>query len=315
MTDIRSKKEKEFFSYDKQIEKLLSKKLVITDKDYAVSILKKLSYFNLINGYKSPFKLKNRDYKPGTTFEDIVNLYEFDDNLRKIFLKNILIVEIHIKSLLSYYFCEHFEEKQSEYLIAKNYNPKPKYKETIEKLIGTLKGKIEADDKDKPIYVKYYQDKHKNVPLWVLVKTLTIGNISKMYSVQKDCIKAKIAKEIDYLHEDQVETALDVLTKYRNVCAHNERLFDYKSHKKFKITTKIHQSFAIKKDREGTSLFDVVIYLKYFLSDAEFQQFINDLTSAIEKFVASTKQIKYHQLITLLSFPQDWKKIKYIKLE
>ena len=45
-----------------------------------------------------------KKYIDGTTFEDIVALYEFDENLRELFLKYLLKIEQNMRSQLSYYF-------------------------------------------------------------------------------------------------------------------------------------------------------------------------------------------------------------------
>ncbi len=57
--------DKKFMTYDEQIAFLEGeKKLIINDKDVARSLLKRHSYFALINGYKHPFKDKTGLYKP-----------------------------------------------------------------------------------------------------------------------------------------------------------------------------------------------------------------------------------------------------------
>ncbi len=43
-------------------------------------------------------------YKPGTTVNEIYSLCNFDRRMRNVFLKNILIVETNVKSLIAYYF-------------------------------------------------------------------------------------------------------------------------------------------------------------------------------------------------------------------
>ncbi len=48
--------EKKFFSYDEQLNLLERKGLEIPDRDEAIRLLKEHSYFDLINGYKYPFK-------------------------------------------------------------------------------------------------------------------------------------------------------------------------------------------------------------------------------------------------------------------
>jgi len=91
--------------------------LTISDHDYAKKMLRQIGYFSLIGGYKTPFKNPTtKKYKDGTTLEDIIALYKFDENLRELFLKYILQIERHLRSLLSYYFTDKHGEQQIHYL-------------------------------------------------------------------------------------------------------------------------------------------------------------------------------------------------------
>ena len=131
---------KKFFTYEEQIEKLeKEKQLVISDPEFAKNTLQKLSYFSLIGGYKDLFKHKpSGNYLHGVTFEEITALYNFDEELRTLFLKYILHVERQLKSMLSYYFCEKYREQQTAYLTAGNYNLTRKNSCKINRLIVWL---------------------------------------------------------------------------------------------------------------------------------------------------------------------------------
>lgn len=297
--------DKIFLTYEEQIAKLKEKNLVIENEEYAISMLKKLSYFNLINGYKKPFKESDGKYKAGTRFEDIMSLYKFDDKLRNIFLNNILIVEIHMKSLISYHFCDEYGACQEEYLNPVNYNPQPQYAEQISELVSALDEILKNPDKVR--YIKHQQSQHSNVPLWVLVKALTFGNLSKLYSSQKDSIKSRISREIPVLRENQIESMLDILTRYRNVCAHNERLFDFKYQRKKVRSTNIHKYYRLaEKDYVPTNLFDIVIFMKYLLSEDDFNKFVYEIGQAINELIMATNQIEQNKLLRLMGFPSNW---------
>lgn len=97
---------KTFSSFQDQVRWLKDEKqLIITDPEYAKETLKHIGYFPLMGGYKHLFRIPlTKKYKEGTTFEEIVALYEFDSELRELFFKYLLQIERHLRSLISYYF-------------------------------------------------------------------------------------------------------------------------------------------------------------------------------------------------------------------
>ena len=111
--------QKIFLNYDQQIEKLKNEKnLLIDNEAYAKEILRQTSYYSLIGGYKDIFKNPTtKKYKDGTRFEDIVELYYFDELLRQLFLRYLIKVENGIKSQVSYYFTEKMEKIKKNTLI------------------------------------------------------------------------------------------------------------------------------------------------------------------------------------------------------
>lgn len=114
--------DKPFKTYEELLIKLRDeKKLTIPDETRVIKLLKQYSYFSLVSGYKSLFKLPNGEYRPGTTIDNLLALFEFDENLRDIFFHNIQIIEKHIKSLLAYSFVKKYGEEQKQYLSPCNY--------------------------------------------------------------------------------------------------------------------------------------------------------------------------------------------------
>ena len=115
---------KKFSSFSEQVSWISDeKKIIIKDKNYAEKKLKQIGYFPLMGGYKHLFRIPNtKKYKDGTSFEEIVNLYEFDAELRELFFKYLLQIERQLRSLMSYYFTELYGAKQKQYLNVENYN-------------------------------------------------------------------------------------------------------------------------------------------------------------------------------------------------
>ena len=220
--------QKYFSTFEQQVNWLQDEKhLIISDRQFAENALRHIGYFPLIGGYKHLFRVPlTKIYKEGTTFDEIVALYEFDAELRELFFKYLLQIERHLRSLMSYYFSEMYGESQSAYLDARNFNNTRKTQKTIVRLIATLHHAATTTDY---AYINYYRNTYDNIPLWVLVNVLTFGNLSKMYQVFPQSLQSKVCKDIGTVNRKQMEQFLSILTKFRNVCAHGERLFTYRT--------------------------------------------------------------------------------------
>lgn len=301
---------KPFLTYDEQVEKLEKEKnLIIQNKPYAIDELKQIGYFALIGGYKELLKNPTtKKYKDGTTFEDIVELYKFDENLRELFLKYILKIERHFRSLISYYFCEKYGENQKFYLDSNNYSVYPKFRADVKRLVGEL-DKL-ANQSSDYIYINYHRDTYNNVPLWVLFNGISFGTLSKFYTLMTQDLQFKVSKEFQNLSEKQVGQILSFVTKFRNVCAHNERLFSYKT-KNIIPNLSVHQLLKIPKkgstyDRGIRDLFAIVIAFKYLLCDDDFQKFKNNLNDIIRHYIYKNNIVTENDILVAMGFPNNW---------
>ncbi len=307
---------KPFLTYRQQIDKLKGEKgLQISDEQYAEDMLRRNSYFALITGYKHLFKNKTTDkYKDGTRFEDIVALYDFDKGLRELFLRYLCQVERHIRSLLSYYFSEKFGEAQNEYLDVNHYRYAGSNVPRVNKLVGKL-GETANDRDSQYEYIRHYVTKNHNVPLWVLLNTVTFGTLSKMYMLLQQDLQQKISRNFAGVNESQLENFLGILSRFRNVCAHNERLFSHRVNESIPDML-LHEKLEIPRERRGvqyacgkSDLFAVVISLRYLLPRKDFLNLKQELVSLIERFKNSTSALSENELLEAMGFPPNWKRI------
>ena len=197
-------------------------------------------------------------------------------------------IERHIRSLLSYYFTAKYGENQCFYLDANSYVPFPSRSNDISKLIGILTS-LANKNSDYP-YINHQRLNYGNVPLWVLVNGLTFGTLSKFYALVKPDIRTKISENFDAIKEKQLAQYLKVITKFRNVCAHNERLFSFQTkndipntilHEKLSIPQKGTQYLYGKRD-----LFALVIAFRYLLSDEDFKKFKRSLSLIFSDYLS-----------------------------
>lgn len=304
---------KPFITYNAQIKKLRSEKnLIIANTDFAMDSLQNISYYALIGGYKQPFiDIHTRKYINNTRFEDIVALYMFDEELRGLFFKYLCHIERKLRSSISYHFCKKHGERQEAYLNSQNYSSLSHYQNGIEKLIKLLDA-LANRNRDHE-YIIYQRNKHHNVPLWVLMNALTFGQISKMFESLPQNMQGIICQDFGSVKKNEMIKYLKVLTLYRNVCAHNERLFSYRTYIDIPDTI-LHLKLDIPKNgakyRYGKNdLFSVVIAFRYLLSKSDFLQFKKQLVHIFNCYENQNTNLDLKYLLSYMGFPQNWKEI------
>ena len=116
--------------------------------------------------------------------------------------------------------------------------------------------------------IVHYLDKYNYVPLWVLVRILSFGKISKFYSFMKPKEQNAISKKY-HLRINEFRVILHNLTLIRNICAHDEKLYDIKM--KNRISSTIYHKRLKIEHKNGNyqlatrDLFSVIIILKMLL--------------------------------------------------
>ena len=70
--------DKPFLDLEKQIDLLISRNLIISDREHAKQIIMTASYYDLFNGYKSIFMNPDDTFKPDTAIESI-SIFSFID--------------------------------------------------------------------------------------------------------------------------------------------------------------------------------------------------------------------------------------------
>lgn len=313
---------KNFKTLDEQILLLKSRNIVFDDENIAKHILLHHNYYNIINGYKDLFIDKSNDinFKPGTNFEEIFALYEFDRQLRNIFLEYILKIENSLRSLVAYYFSEKYGN--DNYLKLDNFetfnkisvskDKKQNQIKHIQNLIGNINKNI-AQNVDN-LYINHYLINYGFIPLWVLVNILSFGDICNFYKLMKQSERITIAKIFD-ISENDLVSLLNILCKTRNLCAHDERLYNYKYQAYTSINdTKYHSQLNIplingRYSIGKNDLFAVIIALKSLLNENDYKSFHSKLFSRIMSIQSHLKTITLKDVLESMNFPNNWHNI------
>lgn len=304
---------KEFKTINEQINILKNKNLDIKDLLNAKLLLTNNNYYYLINGYKDLFLDKNKKneiFLKGTNLEEIYNLYEFDRKIRIIFLESILLIERKIDTYIAYEFSKNYGYKN--YLIPNNFNYINKNKELIDKFLNDINLEISHQYKNSNKMIVHYIDTYNYIPLWVLVRVLSFGKVSKFYSFMKDKEQNDISRKFN-IQSKALKTFLINLGNIRNICAHDEKLYDVILTKRIHITQYHKKLDLIQKDSNVVNatrdLFSIVIILKILLEKENFYEFYLKIVKEIEQLEECLTTISINKVLHKMGFPKNYKKL------
>lgn len=305
--------EKEFKTINEQINILKSRNLEIKDLNTAKLLLINNNYYYLINGYKDLFINKHANietFLEGTNLEEIYNLYEFDRKLRIIFLEYILLIERNIDTYIAYEFSKNYGYKN--YLIPNNFNYINKNKELIDKFLNDINLEISHQYKNSNKMIVHYLDTYNYIPLWVLVRILSFGKISKFYSFMKHKEQNNISRKFN-IQSKILKIYLMNLGNIRNICAHDEKLYDVVLTRRINITEYHKKLGLIKKNfkvaNSTRDLFSIVIILKILLEEESFNEFYKKIIKEIERLEKSLTTISINKVLYKMGFPKNYKKL------
>ena len=301
---------KEFRTLDEQIDILRNKGLTINDEEAAKDVLLRENYF-FINGYRNILYTKNRKFIRGTTFEELYSVFLFDRTFRNILFKNLLIIENNIKSIISYQLSKKYGYKEADYLKPSNFNQNFTDSRRVIDVINKMKRQIRVNG-DKHTATSHYINKYGYIPLWILVKVLSFGLINELYGILKEEDKKEIA-DIYGLDPETLKIYLSILANYRNLCAHEDIVYEHRTQVSIPDTI-YHERLNIEK-YEGeyvkgkNDMFAVVIMFKALLSKSKFSDFMDEVNRAIKVFDKNVGIIENDVLLERMGFPSNYEEI------
>ena len=313
---------KHYMTIDEQVNFLKNeKKLKFKSEKLAKRVLQEVGYYKLINAYKIPFIINNQ-YLDNVYFEDIYNLYKFDIELKTIVFEAATNIEINFKSLLSEVISSQYGIKEKIYLKKENFAPDTGKTDeyTFAQMKKHIKDSIKKQVDNMQPAVKWYNENYKYFPFWVVVNILTIGSVSRIYGKLKDSDKITVAKNYK-LPYDYLGSYIRHINLVRNICAHNDVLYRYKSinsiPQKIKNVKDIYEKLGILKNPKTGRYFKgsndflaTIIIFKLLLSKENFNLFYTKFKGLLSKLKKTLSPIFYEKILDEMGLPENWFEIK-----
>lgn len=210
-------------SYDIQLKNLRKHGIIISDETKAKEFLSNVGYYRFgfyIYPFEESFPALNSQRKhfviPGTTFEDIVNFYLFNSELRNIINKYLSIIEVAIRTTVVN---EISQKYNNPYWFVDDSIVSLDFKNDFyEKAYKAIK-------KHEPIKRHHAKYQGRYAPAWKTIEYMTLGNLESLYnSLLKDKDKNLISYHFGEPAYATFSTYLSALREVRNACAHGNIL-------------------------------------------------------------------------------------------
>lgn len=275
---------------EKQIELLKSRNLIVNDIEFAQKILSNITYYRL-SAFMKYFQVNDRFFD-GTTFEDILTLYNFDKDLKSLIFENIRIIEISLRAKICLHMCSNYGAHWFNDI--NNFKNELAYNKTLE----IFKNEKELS---KDTFIKYYFEKYSSPdlpPFWMITEVLSMGDLSKIMSGLNYKDIKQISKDLtpNYFTAPIITNWVHVLATIRNICAHHSRLWNRKLKIKFSEPQKI--DIWNKNNIASDNVYSICFVILLLLQNNPYNDFESKLISLFEKYNSVDK--------TKMGFPKSW---------
>ena len=303
---------KPFKSIDNQIALIKSRGMVIENENYACSFLLKHNYYNVMNCYGKFLKLKGinkaDEFIPGSNFSEVEAILNFDRKLKSVIFRYVLIIEDYFRSILAYTICEMTNDSQS-YLKGEWYINSKGYLSLLKDLTKIIDENLKT--KNNAIY--HYKNQHNEIPLWVLIDFMTFGQSIRLFNYFDISIQREVSRRMNdiinektefndvKLYYQQLYVILDNLKNLRNLVAHNNKIFNYKSRYEYPLIEELYcKDESDYKNRR--SVFDSIVILRVFLTECDSELMFKDIRNLIIELEDNLKTIKSSDVLNNLGF-------------
>lgn len=283
--------------FPEQLRKLKERGMIITNENDALELLGSISYFRLASYWHSmetDNSSDNHQFYPNTHFEDVINLYLLDEELRALIFTAIQNIEVALRTKIIH----NFSMKWGSFwfMDASLFKNEAIY----EHCIASLKNELGRSKEDfiQEHFVKY--DTPDFPPVWKTLEVVSFGTLSKLYCNMKDTeVKKKVAKSFYLPQYPFLENWIKAASVLRNCCAHHARLWN----RRFPVIPKLPQELPLQwianHHIRPMKLYAQLCYLTYMeqsiVPNRQFKKRLLELLSD-----------KPHTILRAMGFPENW---------
>lgn len=232
---------KPYHSIPQLLQKLQSRGMQITDPAAAERCLRRIGYYRL-SGYWYPLRKSQSvpnptggkplievldDFRPGTTFSQVGDLYVFDKRLRLLILDALERIEVGLKVRIADILGQ---RSPTAYLepaqLHGNFSRKTTRGATEhEKWLARYR-RLEVQSKEDFVGPFLKNHPHAEFPIWMAIEFWDFGALSFFLSGMKVPDRSQLASAVGVSREQLLVSWVRAMNSVRNTCAHHSRLWN-----------------------------------------------------------------------------------------
>ncbi|RHS68609.1 Abi family protein [Clostridium sp. AM45-5] len=293
---------KQILTIAQQVQSYIDAGMIITSRADAERVLKSVGFYRL-RGYSfNLYDNATKKYVPGTQFEDILKLYQFDQELSTLIFSMISKIEVALRVRLVESLLIHGEP-----LVLQD-SSIFKEKKLYWQNMSTVASEIARSN---DVFIKHNFDNHDGeVPVWAVVEVLSFGTLSKIIKNLKTGAGSSystLAANYQYKSKkgNLVKPSQKMLTSWiqgvsvlRNMCAHNSRIYNRTIH----TTPEILDTDKVTPLPVHNGLYQILLAMKYLRSsNEEWTVFVDAFDKLIQNNIGVIS-------LAAMNLPTDWKK-------
>ncbi|MDO5061988.1 MAG: Abi family protein [Peptostreptococcaceae bacterium] len=280
-----------------QIELFESRGLCVEDKERAAKKLEFINYYKL-KELAYPFAVYSEDktYRyQEISFDLLIKRYYQDKKLRANILSCVEKIEVAFKTRLCHLLGERYgaygylnfdkwmnKEKYCKYYISEKQGD---FKKKLKELVSNNKMRCVSEHFEKNPDMK----KNAKIPIWMLVESLTFGEVLVWYEWMSKKNREKISNAFSAT-PTELESWLKVLKFIRNQCAHNANVIDLRLKTKPTLKEEWKDLIFIEENHQSLGgLADVLVIMCYLTIKINARYAFNDLQGAINRIVEKNR--------------------------
>lgn len=318
--------EKPFLDVDSQVDLLEDRGLVFNDRELVYRELQAIGYYRL-SGYWYPFRRpqpaegepRPSDFVDGTTLNEILAIYHFDESLRAEVLNALSHIEVAMRFRIGHLLGRRgpFAHNEPSALDPSWIEPRKRKSTGPNCSDECTREESEHDEwmgkqtrneevSNEAFIAHFHSQYGKPAPVWVATEVMTLGDLTRLFNGLTQRDRQQVAADFDVYQDDGNGDAhafsswLEHLRQTRNYCAHHARLWNRNHTAPLSVPTTVSEMGHLRGvedaetgartvSRAASRVYGTLVLITYLLTRINRSNYVRDrIRSLLEEFAGGS---------------------------